>query len=92
MGERVLYDHKDRTHLGSTKDTPTQTIPRRRGRLRHRFTGYSALSIRDSGPPEPPKEAAARNRCVGQLCRIVPGVFNPVLAKHTNNFNLDVAD
>lgn len=28
------------------------------------------------------------NRSVQRLCRVVPGAFTPVLAKHTKSFNL----
>ena len=29
-----------------------------------------------------------RNRRIGRLCHICPGVFTPVLCKHTKSFNL----
>jgi hypothetical protein len=53
----VRYYHEDRTHLGLTQDTPTQTISRRRGRFRHRFTDRRV----DFGPTLPSDLLVGRN-------------------------------
>ena len=36
----------------------------------------------------PTKAVSPRNRRLGRLCHIVPGVFTPVLAKHSKSFSL----
>jgi hypothetical protein len=56
---------------------------------RHFFGVLGAAAVAVSPIRSPKSRKQTKHQRLGD---IAPGVFNPVLAKHTNSFNLDLAD